>query len=198
MTCLEAVSRALDSDPETVVVLAATPEPATYDGNARWDFGGFGLPREQGPARTRLPWSLGIGAWLLDECGWTGSRQYVGVAGVDDDGRRAEPTPPSPGTERCVVIAVADGSACRTVRAPGHLDPRAEGFDDAIADALSRGELDRLTALEPSLAQELLCGGLPAWQWLRAAVGDASVARAELLTHVAPYGVAYFVAIWWF
>jgi hypothetical protein len=199
VTCLDVVSRALDSDPDTVVVVAPASAPATWDEDASWDFAGFGVAREPTVDRTRLPWSLGIGAWLLDECGWTGRRRYVGVAGSDErDSVTDSMNPDLTASERCVVIAVADGSACRTERAPGHLDARAEGFDDGTADALSRGDLDALAAVEPALARELLCSGLPVWRWLRAAIKDGPAARPELLTHVAPYGVAYFVALWWF
>jgi hypothetical protein len=198
VACLDAVSRALDSDPDTVVVVASTSDPSTWDEDASWDFAGFGVPREPTADRTRLPWPLGIGAWLLDEGGWPGHRKYVGVANSDERDTVCDSRQPDTDSERCVVIVVADGSACRTERAPGHLDPRAEGFDDGIADALSRGDLDALAAIEPTFARQLLCRGVPAWRWLRAALGDVPAGRAELLTHVAPYGVAYFVALWWF
>lgn len=191
VACLDVVSRAVDSDPASVVVVASTPACGTWAGDATWDFAGFGVDGERPEGRPALPWPLGIGAWLLDECGWAGSRQYVGI------GPDAE-LPDVAVSERSVVVAVADGSGCRTERAPGHLDARAEPFDDGIADCLARGDPAALAATDSSLGQQLLCSGLPAWRWVARAVDDAPIARAELLTHVAPYGVAYFVALWWF
>jgi hypothetical protein len=190
LACLEAVSRALDSEPEDVVVVGAAPTAGHWDGGHTWDFAGFGVPRVPADERPPLPWPLGIGAWLLDECGWSGERRYVGV---DTD---AEPALDV--SDRSMVVAVADGSACRTERAPGHLDPRAEGFDDATADLLTRGDASALAEIDPTLARDLLCGGVPVWRLVAASVGASPVARAELLTHVAPYGVGYFVALWWF
>ena len=40
------------------------------------------------------------------------------------------------------LLVVADGSARRTEKAPGHLDPRAAAVDDALVDALSSGSED--------------------------------------------------------
>jgi hypothetical protein len=190
LACLDVVSRALDSEPAEVVVVGATSIVGHWDAGHTWDFAGFGVPRVPAEERPPLPWTLGVGAWLLDECGWSGERRYVGV------GTGAEQELDV--SDRSVVVAVADGSACRTERAPGHLDPRAEGFDDAIADVLSQGDASALSDIDPTLARDLLCGGVLVWRSVAGAVGASVVARAELLTHVAPYGVGYFVALWWF
>ena len=190
LACLDAVSRALESDPDEVVVVAAISTAGSWDDGHTWDFAGFGVRRRPADERPSLPWPLGIGAWLLDECGWSGGRRYVGVG--DDDEPALEVT------DRSVVVAVADGTACRTERAPGHLDPRAEEFDDAIADVLTGGDAAGFADIDQPLARELLCSGVPVWQSVAVAAGGSAVARAELLTHVAPYGVGYFVALWWF
>jgi hypothetical protein len=183
---LNAVTRVTQADPHAVpIVVAATAAAAEYDAAAPWSVAGFGVGRA--PAGRSLPWPLGIGAWLLDETGWSGERRYLGVTDEAPAAAVAEPS---------VVIAVGDGSGCRTERAPGHLDPRADGFDARIADCLSRGDIEGLAATDGQLAAELLCAGLPVWRWLADALGDGPAIDAELVIHVAPYGVGYFVASW--
>ena len=189
--CLDVVSRALDSDPQSVVAVATTAYPGTWNGEHSWDFAGFGVRRQETTRSSPLPWSLGIASWMLDEVGWSGPRRYVGVT-------VAEATPRIDLPDRSVLVVVGDGSGCRTERAPGHFDPRAEPFDDTVEDCLTRGDASALAAADESLADDLLCTGLPAWRWLAGVVDGSPVARAELLSHVAPYGVGYFVALWWF
>jgi hypothetical protein len=188
---LEAVALALDYRPAEVVVVAPTTSVGEWAQDATWDFAGFGVSRTPPDSRPVLPWSLGIGAWLLDEAGWDGPRRYLGVthgnvtAGVAGEADIAT-----------VVIAVGDGSACRTERAPGYLDDRAEPFDEVIAGLLARGDAAGLGGLDDELASDLLCAGLPVWRWVAAAVADAEITAADLAMHVAPYGVGYFVARW--
>jgi hypothetical protein len=188
---LDAVARALGEGPDEVVVVAPTAAPGEWSQDTTWDFAGFGVARTPPDPRPVLPWPLGIGAWLLDECGWNGPRRYVGVpeSGV------AAPRPLL-GDHATVVLAVGDGSACRTERAPGHLDDRAEPFDDEVAGHLARGDAIGLDRLDEVLARELSCAGLSVWRWVAAALTDAEVTKAELSTHIAPYGVGYFVALW--
>ncbi|KGN34276.1 hypothetical protein N802_13015 [Knoellia sinensis KCTC 19936] len=104
------------------------------------------------------------------------------------------------------LLVVADGSARRTEKAPGHLDPRAAGVDDAIVDALRSahmGGLDRLLDLDPALCADLLVSGRAPLQVLASAVGagprtDAEGARTayrlERLDVSDPFGVLYVVA----
>jgi hypothetical protein len=189
---LDVVSRALgteDAESTVAVVVAATVTGGEWDATTRWSFSGFGIDGGVATKAPTLPWQLGVGAWLLDECGWSGPRHYVGLA---------DPEGSVDLLERSVVIAVGDGSACRTERAPGHLDPRADGFDAAIADCLARGDVARLAAIDQDLATELLCRSAPVWQWLSAATAGQSVVSAQLAMHVAPYGVGYFAALWSF
>jgi hypothetical protein len=92
-------------------------------------------------------------------------------------------------------LVVGDGSARRTERSPGYVDPRAEPFDAAVAAALADGDAGALRDLDPVLGADLLAAGVPAWR----AVGDALAGRryeADLLYDEAPYGVGYFVAVW--
>ncbi|SDK50996.1 hypothetical protein SAMN05428985_104298 [Nocardioides sp. YR527] len=90
-------------------------------------------------------------------------------------------------------LIVGNGSARRTEKAPGHLDPRAAEFDEALGRSLEKPDPDALRALDLGLAGEL---------W--ADVGPI-VEAADLLSRVAtvavdydddPYGVRYWVARW--
>ena len=93
------------------------------------------------------------------------------------------------------LVVMADGSACRGEKAPGHLHPDAIPFDDAIDDALRTGDVDALATIDPARAHELWCEGAPGFHVL------AEVARGRQITSDvsyadAPYGVAWWVARW--
>lgn len=99
------------------------------------------------------------------------------------------------GERSTAVIVIADGSARRGEKAPGHLHPDAIAFDDAIDRALREGDVDTLAALDTSRAHELWCDGVPGFHVL------AELARGRHVTPdvsyaEAPYGVAWWVARW--
>ena len=101
------------------------------------------------------------------------------------------------GSEPVGLLVLGDGAATHTLRAPGYLDVRAEGFDAAVAAALGSADLAVLLALDAQLAAELRVAGREAWQVGAAAAQAAATAwRGELLHSAAPYGVAYHVAVW--
>jgi hypothetical protein len=192
---LGVVARALAGRPGRVVVVARVPSAGQWSQDSTWDFAGFGVPRRPADARPRLPWALGVGAWLLDECGWDGPRRYVGVDGSPDALATAKDLLVDSATS---MVVVGDGSACRSERAPGHLDDRAEPFDRAVAEALAQGDAAGLGDLDSLLAKDLMCGGADSWRWVAAALGGAVPIDADLVSRVAPYGVGYFVALWSF
>ena len=175
-----------------LLVVAATPETATFAGT--WDFSRLGLPlRGEGPGS--LPTPLGIAAWYLDDIAHSGPREYAGVS---------ERTPPSAcaalgqslTTGRDVLIlAVGDGSARRDERAPGHLDPRAVGWDEQAAQALASGDPEAVLALNADVARELLAVGRAPWQ-VAAGAARAETWRAALELEDARYGVEYLIARW--
>jgi len=102
------------------------------------------------------------------------------------------------------LLVVADGSARRTEKAPGHLDPRAESVDDAIVSAIrdsASGGLDGLLDLDVELCADLLVAGRAPLQVLAAAAGAASTADGERAAYRVvqcdvsdPFGVLYVVA----
>ena len=79
------------------------------------------------------------------------------------------------------LLVMADGSARRTLKAPGYLDDRAAPFDAGVEECLASGRLAGLAELDPALAAELLVAGRAAWQVLAGAVGEAGRPRPAAL-----------------
>lgn len=100
-----------------------------------------------------------------------------------------EPLPSSGG-----VLVVANGSAMRSEKAPGHLDERATAFDAAIDSALRSGDAAGLRELDAGLGASLWAYDVPALQALGSAVDAVSEAAVTYADD--PYGVQYWVARW--
>lgn len=116
------------------------------------------------------------------ESGRRVGRHLVADAGaVEDD------------TDPTGVLVVANGSAKRTPKAPGHLDDRAEVFDEDLRRALLEPLPAAIRAIDGALADELWAdvGALPA---LADLLTPAS--RADVLLDDAPFGVQYWVVRW--
>lgn len=142
-----------------------------------------------------LPPSLAVAAWLLR--GWSAAPiEGMGVGEQLEPERCAAAGRAIAGSaERVAMLVMGDGSACRSVKAPGYLDPRAEPYDAAVAAALGNADVRSLAALDPELSQALQAAGRAPWQVLAGAAEEARLA-GELLYETAPYGVGYFVAAW--
>jgi hypothetical protein len=98
-------------------------------------------------------------------------------------------------TEPTTLLVMADGSARRGEKAPGHLHPDAVSFDERIESALRSGDAEALAALDPEVGQELWCEGVPAFRVLGEVARDREL--VAYVTHAeAPYGVAWWVARW--
>jgi hypothetical protein len=181
------VRRLLAARPDGVVVIGTGPRAGRFPPGTTGTLAGYGVPVTAAlpgapPRPGPLPLPLTLGAWLLAGAG-------VPCPGVAVDGE----TPGLP--DAPAYLVVGDGSARRTERSPGYVDPRAEQFDAAVAAALAAGDAGTLRDLDPALGADLLAAGVPAWR----AVGRALAGRrydAELLYDAAPYGVGYFVAAW--
>jgi hypothetical protein len=134
-----------------------------------------------------VPLAHTVGAWLLDRAGHDGPRVGVGSEGLAAvlAGLRG----------RIGLLAMGDGSARRSLKAPGYLDPAAEPFDAAVAGALRSGDAAALAHLDAVEGERLLAAGVRVWR----AVGGALAGRlitACLRYDDAPYGVGYLVADW--
>ncbi|MER7002689.1 class III extradiol dioxygenase subunit B-like domain-containing protein [Dactylosporangium sp. NPDC000555] len=145
------------------------------------------------PSGEELPLSLLIGAWLAPHAG-----DFQSVAADAPPAECARLGRALAGeAERVGLLVLGDGSSCRTEKAPGFFDARAEPFDAAVAAALAAADAAALAAIDPGEAGELLVAGRAPWQVLAGACQAADRKMAgELLYDAAPYGVGYFVATW--
>ena len=179
--CFDAVSSLLAAQPDRIVVIGAGDLEADVDETAGGTLAAYGVDVRTGGSGARLPLSLTIGAWLLDQAGWTGRRTYsTGHPDVDGD---------------VALLVMADGSNGRSEKAPGFLDERAEPFDAVIASALADGDAEALATLDPDLGAELGASGVPALRTLAQLTKGAAVI-AHLRYDAAPLGVGYVVADW--
>ncbi|WP_437072554.1 class III extradiol dioxygenase subunit B-like domain-containing protein [Streptomyces sp. enrichment culture] len=193
--------------PELLVVVGPVDEagPTWYPQGTPGSFRGFGVGREvtlgraagDGAGSGVLPPSLAVAGWLLERVDWADAPiEGVGVGeplaaerciqiGSDIAAR----------AERVALLVMGDASACRTVKAPGYLDERAEPFDAEVARALGAADLGALKRLDAGLARELKVSGRAPWQVLAGAAEGAGL-TGTLLYEDAPYGVGYLVAAW--
>jgi hypothetical protein len=137
---------------------------------------------------------------LLEHGGRAASADDGGrAASADEVGRAASASERSADTRsaetRPGLLVVANGSATRTEKAPGHLDERAAAFDAAIGEALKAGDPAALADIDLDLADALWA--LPDADVLRT-LSDRVPAAVEV--HVDydddPFGVQYWVVRW--
>ncbi|WP_338701253.1 class III extradiol dioxygenase subunit B-like domain-containing protein [Streptomyces sp. Q6] len=204
--CDEAIAALLAAAPDLIRVIGEGPRTGVHRPGAKGSFRPFGVDLDvhlgapSDAVEATLPPSLSVGAWLLARAGWTGKvlGHEVTADGsapdVAESGWRLADGPL--GTERIGFLVMGDGTACRTVKAPGYLDERAEGVDADIAEALRTADRDGyLARLDEDLARELKISGRVPWRLLSDA-WDKQDGTARLLYEDAPYGVGYFVASW--
>ena len=85
-------------------------------------------------------------------------------------------------------LVVGNGSACRTEKAPGHLDERSQGFDEALGASLRAGRPE----VDLELARELWAGVDAI-----ARMGElGELGPAQVDYDDDPYGVQYWVMRW--
>jgi hypothetical protein len=200
--CSQAVDALLQAGPDVVIVVGVGGADRTFDPVARLDVAAYApvlatdrtdeLPTAVSPPA--LPLSIGLGNRLLDEAGYQGRRELhsVGEAtpatGCAALGARLAAAAP-----RVALLVMADGSARRSLRAPGYLDARAEPFDAKVSSAIRTGDMAALLALDEALAAQLLATGRPAWQVLAGAM-TGSTPSCVVRYDDDPFGVAYLVA----
>ncbi|MFE5773125.1 class III extradiol dioxygenase subunit B-like domain-containing protein [Streptomyces sp. NPDC056485] len=202
--CSDALAVLAASRPDLLVVVGAADQDhrGPYPQGSRGGFHGFGVEAgvqlgegEEGPRL--LPPSLAVSAWLLRHARW-GAAPVEGL-GVGEPLEAARCLEAGRGLaareERVALLVMGDGSACRTLKAPGYLDERAAAFDAAAGRALGAADVAALAALDAGLAYELKAAGRAPWQVLAGAAEGAGL-DGRLLYEDAPYGVGYFVAAW--
>jgi hypothetical protein len=206
--CDQALAALAAASPDHLYLVgpADPPDCGPYPQGASGSFRGYGVDRtvrlgvsagsESAPSGRPLPPSLAVGAWLLERAGWSAPCEGLGVetslapGSCTGLGRAL-----AAASDRVALLVLGDGSARRSVKAPGYLDERAEIFDGTVSAALAKADRTALAALDPELAEALQAVGRSPWQILAgAAEGTAPVGR--LLYDDAPYGVGYLVASW--
>ncbi|MEV6130461.1 class III extradiol dioxygenase subunit B-like domain-containing protein [Streptomyces violaceusniger] len=220
--CAEAVRALAAARPERLIVVGPAERPGRgpHAQGAAGSFRGFGVeldvrlaaPAADGvsggddaagrspspPPAPSLPLSLAVAAWLLEHAGWDPAVPVEGL-GVGEPlaaercievGRELAGR-----AERTALLVMGDGTACRTLKAPGYLDERAAPFDAEVARALAAADAGALAALDEELAYELKAAGRAPLQVLAGAAEGAPL-KGELRYDEAPYGVGYFVASW--
>lgn len=115
----------------------------------------------------------------------TGQGRRVGEALLAAAGARS-------GTAASYLV-VGNGTACRTEKAPGHLDERAHAFDEWLEAALRAPDPAVLGAVDEAVARELWADvtGIRALGGLLDGAGPAQVDYAD-----DPFGVQYWVMRW--
>ena len=211
--CADTLAVLAEARPDRLVVVGparSAAGPAGAPGTERFPQGTRGSFRDVGVdlevqlgsggdagAGQVLPQSLAVAAWLLGTVQWSAA-PVEGLAVDEDLGRdrcAATGREIAGGSERIALLVMGDGSACRTLKAPGYLDERAAGFDERVAQALGSADTAALLALDEGVARELLAAGRAPWQVLAGAGRDAGL-NGKLLHDAAPYGVGYFTAVW--
>ncbi|WP_344445422.1 class III extradiol dioxygenase subunit B-like domain-containing protein [Kitasatospora nipponensis] len=199
--CGEAVAELLAAGPELLVLVGGGPQAEVWTEGGVGSFHRFGVNRavrlpSGGVDGPELTPALTVGAWLLERAG---TELPTHACAVPADAPAERMLGLGAGlaalADRVGLLVLGDGSACRTLKAPGYLDERAAGYDAEAARALGAADTEALAALDPQLASELLVAGRAPWQVLAGAARGRGLG-GRLRYDEAPYGVGYFVASW--
>jgi hypothetical protein len=190
----DAVDAIIQHGPDKVVVVGAALATVTYPPDAPTPAGRLAPALGRQPQRTALPVPLAVGRsalaehpvpWVLQGIDHRAPTVHCGALG-----RRIAARP-----GRTALLTVADGSARRGQKAPGYVDPRAEGADARIAAALDPADPDALLALDAGLCENVLIAGRAAWQVMAGAC-DGTSWLTRTLYDGDPFGVTYQVVTW--
>jgi hypothetical protein len=203
--CLDATAALLAAGPDLVAVVGVAAQTRRWDSRGRLDLapyapalrsGRTGLAKADGNRERAapIPLPLGLAGRLLDEAGYRASRALHSVSerapAWDCAALGAQL---AAATDRVALLVMADGSARRGPKAPGHLDERSAPFDAEVERAVRAGDMSGLLALDADLAHELMATGRPAWQVLAGALAGRQPV-SDVLYSDDPFGVAYLVA----
>ena len=198
--CAAAVGALVAARPEVIVVVGPGADTIAWPAEGRLNIATFG-GRAARPAGTAdpaagplVPLSVGLGTYLLDQGGYTGPRRLHSVSEDEQPAdclRLGKEIGDTAG--RTGLLVMADGSARRGPRAPGHFDERAAAFDAEVERAVRAGDLRALEGIDPILARELMATGRPAWQVLAGAT-HGSALLADVMYAGDPLGVMYVVS----
>ncbi|MBB3042205.1 hypothetical protein [Nocardioides soli] len=135
-----------------------------------------------------------VAAYLLEESGGFEAQAQNAFAPQPPSSvvevRGAPATSLEPTTRATSYLVVGNGSACRSEKAPGHLDERAHDFDAALGAALASSHRD----WPPLDLGETLLGSLDGIRRLREVL--PAEYRATVDYDADPFGVQYWVLRW--
>ena len=204
--CDAAVHALAAAEPDLIAVVGGGPADREYEAAAAGSLGEFGVPVTVGEGEPVLPLSLTVGRWLLGRAGIGPGHAAARVAGHRCCCRRSTSGRPPmtasswarrspsgrPGSP-CWPWAMRRRGGPATSRASP--TPRAQDYDDEVAEALAAADARWLGRLDPALDGELLVAGRAAWQVLAGAAAGARMC-GRLRCMASPYGVTYLVASW--
>ncbi|MGL4745680.1 MAG: hypothetical protein ACRCXL_15005 [Dermatophilaceae bacterium] len=200
---VEAVRTAISTPGvERVVLIAATDrEPRHTMPPLGQRVGEYLLSLAQSPADAvqLVPWDAPVA-----ECRARGAEIAAGSApsGLEVGEESSRPvtggvvSAAEAGGASSVLVVVADGSARRGEKAPGYLDDRAFGFDDALVAALRDADPAALLALDATLAADLLAHGRAPLQVAAAAMAGTSAPGAEATASAADFHATDAAPLW--
>lgn len=156
------------------------------------------IPGLRAAVRAAASWLVALGVPVTVRCEPRAARIaecLISAAGGALSGLdKLDQQTPLDGQTRAILV-IGNGSACRTEKAPGFFDARAEAFDTSLGDALRRPDPAVLTTMDQTLSKELLAdtAGIA---WLGSAlIGED---RTVMTYDDDPFGVQYWVAQWEF
>ena len=204
VACAAAVDRLLGTGPDEVVVLGPAARPGRFPGGTAGTLTRYGVPVAAVPAGRGAAGAARVvrgPAAVVADAGGVAAGAGRG-RGALPGGRGRAGRRPGRGRRRPVrpaARAAGDGGRVglpRAVKAPGYDDPRAAAVRRRGRGGAGHGGRRRAARPGPG-ARGGAAGRRPAAPGRclgRAAAGPTW--RAELLYDDAPYGVAYFVAVW--
>ena len=203
--CLDATAALLAAGPDLVAVVGVAAQTRRWDSRRRLDLApyapalrsahtGSGEADGNLEGAAPIPLPLGLAGRLLDQAGYPASRALHSVSEQEPAWDCAAlGTQLATAADRVALLVMADGSARRGLKAPGHLDERSAPFDAEVERAVRAGDMAGLLALDTDLARELMATGRPAWQVLAGALAGRQP-TSDVLYSGDPFGVAYLVA----
>jgi len=200
--CLEATAQLLTAAPDLIAVVGVAAQTRHWDPRSSLDLAPYAPAlraartcSDEGDGNVPpVPLPLGLAARLLDQAGYGADRvlHSVGEQAPAWD-CAALGAQLAAAAERVALLVMADGSARRGPKAPGHLDERSVPFDAGVERAVRVGDMAALLALDADLARDLMATGRPAWQVLAGALAGRQP-TCDILYSGDPFGVAYLVA----
>jgi hypothetical protein len=199
--CHRVTATLLTAAPDLVAVVGVAAQTQHWDPRSGLDLAPYApaLRARPGPDggdgdAPAVPLPLGLAARLLDQAGYEADRVLHSVserAPAWDCAALGQQL--ATAAERVALLVMADGSARRGPKAPGHLDERSAAFDAEVERAIQAGDMAALLSVDADLAYELMATGRAAWQVLAGALAGRQPASGILYSGD-PFGVAYLVA----